>query len=64
MTPSYSDYPYLVIDLRAAKLKCEPVVGYFETRQNAQQNADLRNKHVHDPYGMPRYIVYEVNDWE
>ena len=53
------DYPYLVLDTLSSRLQSEPVVGYFLTRQAAEDNATLRNSQRNDPYGMKRYIVLE-----
>ncbi len=58
------EYKYLVLDCRSHITKSEPIMGYFKTRKDAEDNADRRNAHVNDPYGMNRYIVYEVEDYE
>ena len=52
-------YPYLVLDLLSTRFQSEPVMGYFCTRQAAEDNATLRNSRRNDPYGMKRYIVIE-----
>lgn len=57
------DYPYLVCDSWSYRFKSEPVIGYFKTRDEAEESARRRNLTCPTlTNGLPRYRVFEITD--